>query len=245
MNTRHSNFGLGYRLTSAAFKMGRFTVSELQKMTGAGENTIYSFIHRLENAAEGLLESAPIASLSPRLGAPRKQYRLTTAGANYLARLNFEKAAEFGESETEAKEAVGSTNASAQASQRTPAVHIYEQERALVIETELRGVTENEIQVEVEDNVLTICAALQASKGLRQTEIQLNEWRSSFALPASTDPEQIHAEYRSGVLIVTVRKPERSAVKEHHQSAAMAHAGRKLITGYGLQVHEKQKTRGI
>jgi hypothetical protein len=53
--------------------MGDFTVSELQSLSGAGENTVYSFIDKLEGAGVEFLKSP---SWRARAGGDPKSYIL-------------------------------------------------------------------------------------------------------------------------------------------------------------------------
>ena len=82
MNVRHPSFGQQYRLWRAALDLRSFTVSELKSVTGANENTIYSFLSRLTEASESYLKSVELPS--SRRGRPRKRYTLTETGAAFL-----------------------------------------------------------------------------------------------------------------------------------------------------------------
>jgi cytoskeletal protein CcmA (bactofilin family) len=96
MNVTHPNFGQTYRLTRAVLQMGDFTVSELESLSGAGENTIYSFIDRLEEAGTNFLTSTNL--VSEGRGRPRKRYSITEAGAAYLTNRSAEMARLFTQS---------------------------------------------------------------------------------------------------------------------------------------------------
>jgi len=215
MNTRNPNFRQGYRLTSTALELGRFTVSELQSITGVGVNTIYSFINRLENAGEGLLESAPVATMDRRSGAPRKQYWLTEAGANYLARMSFRQAAQFGAPadaplQQQEKQA---TSESKIAPYLFPLVDIYDQGTEIVIQAEVPGVSENDLLVDIQGNTLTITGERKLWDEGRHKHFQLRECRygrfsRSFNLSAAIDVGSSHAGFKDGVLSVTLRKME-------------------------------------
>ena len=100
MWTTHPNYGQNYRLVRAALRLRTFTVAELQSLTGAFENTIYAFIHKLTRDDPGFLEAKELTSEGR--GRPPKQYFLTEAGVDHLIRLDFELAARFGEGETSA-----------------------------------------------------------------------------------------------------------------------------------------------
>jgi len=95
----------------------------------------------------------------------------------------------------------------------TPQVDIYEKDNAIVVKAELPGVNREDIDVSIEDNDLVI-------RGERHAESEVNEdqyyrmerFTGAFSrripLPASTSAGEIAAEFRDGVLTVTVPRPE-------------------------------------
>jgi HSP20 family protein len=99
-----------------------------------------------------------------------------------------------------------------------PAVDVFDTKEAVVLKAELAGMDPDDIQIEVEDNVLTI-------KGERKFEEKVDEERfyrverrfGSFqrdlALPQGVRPEDIAAAYEDGVLTVTVPKVEEEKPK--------------------------------
>jgi HSP20 family protein len=97
-----------------------------------------------------------------------------------------------------------------------PAVDIFETENELVLKADLPGVTEKDIDVRVENNMLTF-------RGERQFETKVKEdnylrveraygsFSRSFGLPNTVNTEAISAEYKNGVL--TVQLPKRAESK--------------------------------
>ena len=97
-----------------------------------------------------------------------------------------------------------------------PAVDIYETENELVLKADLPGVSEKDIDVRVENNMLTV-------RGERQFETKVKEdnylriertygsFSRSFGLPNTVNTEAISAEYKNGVL--TVQLPKRAESK--------------------------------
>jgi HSP20 family protein len=97
-----------------------------------------------------------------------------------------------------------------------PAVDIYETENELVLKADLPGVSEKDIDVRVENNMLTV-------RGERQFETKVKEddylrvertygsFSRSFGLPNTVNTEGIAAEYKNGVL--TVQLPKRAESK--------------------------------
>ncbi len=97
MNIAHPNYGQNYRLMRAALRLRDFTVSELRSLTGAGENTVYSFLSDLEGANSEYLRSMQL--VSEGRGRPRKRYSLTEKGTAFVMKRSSEMASRFEEEE--------------------------------------------------------------------------------------------------------------------------------------------------
>ncbi len=100
----------------------------------------------------------------------------------------------------------------------TPAVDVYQTDaHELVLKAELPDVKREDINVTIENNVLTLQAerhAEFAAKGrdrVQRIERQYGSFRRSFTLPATADANAISAEYKDGVL--TLRIPPREDAK--------------------------------
>lgn len=100
-----------------------------------------------------------------------------------------------------------------------PTVDIYETGDELVIKADLPEVAEKEIDVRVENNMLTIRGERKLEQKVKE-ENYLRMERSygffarSFSLPNSVNTEQIHAQYNDGVLTVTLPKRAESKPKQ-------------------------------
>lgn len=100
-----------------------------------------------------------------------------------------------------------------------PAVDIYDNKDNLVIKTDLPGMTQKDIDVSVEDDVLRI-------KGERKKETETKEknfyrvertygvFERSFTLPSNVDATQIKATYKDGVLELVLPKKEEAKPKQ-------------------------------
>ena len=100
-----------------------------------------------------------------------------------------------------------------------PAVDIYETEGELVVKADLPDLDEKDLDVRVENNVLTIRGERKFEKNVREdnylrVERTYGAFTRSFSLPNTIDSEQIHAEYRNGVLTVRMPKREESKPKQ-------------------------------
>jgi HSP20 family protein len=95
----------------------------------------------------------------------------------------------------------------------TPAVDIYETDGNLVFKAELPGVDPNQVQVRVEENKLYLEGERSLTNGAAQDKYQQMEraygpFARSFVLPRPLDAENITAEYKDGLLIISIAKRE-------------------------------------
>lgn len=95
-----------------------------------------------------------------------------------------------------------------------PSVDIYETENELVLKADLPDVDQNDIDVRVENQTLTIAgerkfeAPSGENKGYHRIERSYGKFVRSFAVPSTFDTEKIAASYRNGVLSVSLPKKE-------------------------------------
>jgi HSP20 family protein len=93
----------------------------------------------------------------------------------------------------------------------TPAVNVAESDKAYEITAELAGMDEKNIEVKVVDGGLTIKGEKQEEKEEKKKDYYLQERRfgsfeRSFRVPESVDLDKIEANFRKGVLTVTLPK---------------------------------------
>jgi len=92
-----------------------------------------------------------------------------------------------------------------------PAVDVRETEEDFVVEMDLPGRTEKDLNVEVKDNVLTISSLKEEAKDVKENGYILRERREasftrSFRLPRGVDAGKIQAAFKNGVLELHVPK---------------------------------------
>jgi HSP20 family protein len=105
-------------------------------------------------------------------------------------------------------------NESASVKASTPRADIRENENDYVLDIELPGLSEKDVEVKVEDNLLTISSADPEEKTEEKEGYILRERRSrafvrSFVLPKDVDRESIEAGFSNGLLSLSLgKKPE-------------------------------------
>jgi len=100
-----------------------------------------------------------------------------------------------------------------------PAVDIYEHENTIVIKAELPGVDPKDVDIRLDNNVLTINGERKLDNEVKKesyhrVERSYGAFTRSFTLPTTVDPNGIKAEYRDGVLRVTLPKREEAKPKQ-------------------------------
>jgi len=100
-----------------------------------------------------------------------------------------------------------------------PAVDIFEHEGNIVLKAELPGVDAKDVDVRVENNVLTLKGerkfdAEVKKENYHRVERAYGTFSRSFTLPAVVDTVNIKAEFKEGVLRVTLPKREEAKPKQ-------------------------------
>ena len=92
-----------------------------------------------------------------------------------------------------------------------PAVDVRETDSEYLMEVELPGLTEKDVEVKLDNNLLTISSGSHEKKEEKKNGYVMRERRSahfsrSFVLPEGVDREKIDAEFKNGVLNLTFPK---------------------------------------
>lgn len=95
----------------------------------------------------------------------------------------------------------------------TPAVDIMETENELVLKADLPDVSMKDINIEVENGTLTLKGERKFEKetkevGFHRIERSYGSFARYFSLPETVDSEKVKADYKQGVLTVTLPKKE-------------------------------------
>jgi HSP20 family protein len=108
-----------------------------------------------------------------------------------------------------------------QPSEWWPAVDLKEEEGEFLLTAEIPGLEEKDVNVEVEQNVLTIKGEKRSEREEKQEkngrwhliERTYGSFQRSFALPGNVDSTKIDAKFENGVLMVHMPKRKESAAR--------------------------------
>ncbi|MDA3850818.1 MAG: Hsp20/alpha crystallin family protein [Spirochaetaceae bacterium] len=94
-----------------------------------------------------------------------------------------------------------------------PAVDIREEENSYFIDAELPGYSEEEVEVKLEDNLLTLSAEKKSeiedsSPQYLVKERNYRHFKRSFVLPRNVDQKNIQATFEKGILTLELAKKE-------------------------------------
>ncbi len=101
-----------------------------------------------------------------------------------------------------------------------PPVDIYENDKhELVIKAELPDMKKDEISLTVDNGILTISGEKHADLEMKderchRVERTSGQFSRSFSLPQAIDTTKVNAEYKSGVLTITLPKKEEAKPKQ-------------------------------
>jgi len=101
----------------------------------------------------------------------------------------------------------------------TPACDIYETPKEMVLKMELPEVKKEDVHVTIENNVLTLRGERKLEEKVdrenyHRIERNYGEFLRSFTLPAFVEGNKILADFKDGVLTVTLPKREEARPKQ-------------------------------
>jgi HSP20 family protein len=95
----------------------------------------------------------------------------------------------------------------------TPAATLVENEAALTLHVQIPGVNADDIDIQASREVVAIAGErstpqLAEGETLRRNEFRYGSFRRVISLPVAIDPNGVSADYKSGILVLTLPKAE-------------------------------------
>lgn len=97
--------------------------------------------------------------------------------------------------------------------QFTPAVDVRETDDAYVVEADIPGMRKEDVSIEVADNTLSITGERKSEreekrKDYHRVEREFGSFRRAVSIPGGFGHKGVEAQFKDGVLTVTLPKPE-------------------------------------
>jgi HSP20 family protein len=115
-----------------------------------------------------------------------------------------------------------------------PPVDVYEDEHSVSLKIEVPGIDEKDIDVRIENNVLTVHGERKFEKeekqeNFRRVERQYGSFIRTFTLPTAVDAEKVSATYDKGILKIALPKKAEAKPKQIKVNVG----GEKTLEGKG------------
>jgi HSP20 family protein len=115
-----------------------------------------------------------------------------------------------------------------------PSVDIYENKDQIVLEAELPGMRQEDFDLSIENNVITLRGERKFEKteetdNYHRVERSYGAFTRSFTLPQTVSAEGATAEYNNGVLRVTLPKREETKARRIQVSGTASGSSQKTI----------------
>lgn len=100
-----------------------------------------------------------------------------------------------------------------------PQIDVVEKDKEIIVKADIPGLDEKDLNVELTDRTLTISGSREESKenkteNYHRTERSYGSFSRTVALPDTIDADKINAEYKKGVLTVSIPKTKESSAKK-------------------------------
>ncbi len=104
----------------------------------------------------------------------------------------------------------------------SPSVNVIENDQSFLIEVSVPGVAQKDLNINMENDVLTISTEQKEQEESKNTrylrrEFSLTSFKRNFQLPETIDAEEVSARYEEGILIVELPKKEEVVQKVSRQ----------------------------
>lgn len=96
----------------------------------------------------------------------------------------------------------------------SPDTEVFEREGQLVVRTDLPGLSKDDVKIDITDNVLTVSGERKhehdvCDESFCRSERSFGRFSRSIALPEGVDADKAKANFRDGVLEITIPAPQR------------------------------------
>ncbi|MGA7351792.1 MAG: Hsp20/alpha crystallin family protein [Acidobacteriaceae bacterium] len=100
-----------------------------------------------------------------------------------------------------------------------PPVDVYEDEHKMVLKLEVPGMKESDLDIQLENNVLTVKGERKFEKeekeeNFHRIERRYGSFYRSFTIPSTVNPDSVKASYEAGVLKVELEKRAEAKPKQ-------------------------------
>lgn len=100
-----------------------------------------------------------------------------------------------------------------------PPVDVYEDEHSIQLRMEVPGIEEKDIDIRMENNVLTVRGERKFEKdekeeNFHRIERRYGQFTRSFTLPSTVNPEDVNADYTNGILKIKLAKRAEAKPKQ-------------------------------
>lgn len=98
-----------------------------------------------------------------------------------------------------------------------PQVEVFERDNQLIVRADLPGMTKDDVKVDIDDNSLVIRGERKTEReeneeGYYRTERSYGSFYRQIPLPSRVKAEEANADFRNGVLEITMPAPKRAEV---------------------------------
>lgn len=103
-----------------------------------------------------------------------------------------------------------------------PAVNIREDDRKFILDLAVPGMDKKDLKIDINEDVLTVSSesnheAEENREGYKRKEFSYSSFCRSFQIPDNVNSEKIEANYKDGILTVTLPKVEEDRNKISRQ----------------------------
>jgi len=101
----------------------------------------------------------------------------------------------------------------------TPALDVFEDKDNVIVKAELPGMKKEEIEVSLHDGTLSISGERKKENKFENAEVYRTErfvgrFQRSVALPSAVAADKVSAQYKDGILTITLPKTEEAKPKQ-------------------------------